>query len=134
MDSECRLRECVEQLGKRNNIAGLALEPNGCAGIEVSDGRRVYVKLDREQDRVVVYRALLPLQAADLGVLQRSMELNLLGAGTGGGVLSTSRHMEAIVYHTSVAAPLVDVTWLEGALEEVLANGGRLAELLVQGA
>jgi hypothetical protein len=134
MDSEWLLRECLEQLGKRNNIAGLTLEPNGCAGIEVGDGRTVYVKLDREYDRVFVYRALLPLHQVDTEVLQRSMEFNVLESGTGGGVLSLSRRMEAIVYHMSVAASAIDASWLQDAMTQLLGKGERLAQSLIQGA
>jgi hypothetical protein len=134
MDSEVLLRECVELLGKRNNIAGLTLEPNGCAGVEVSDGRRVYLKLDCEHDRVFVYRALMPLHAVDEQVLRRSMQLNVLEAGTYGGVLSLSSQMDAILYHMSITASGVDVTWLQGAMERLLANGECLAQLLVSAA
>ena len=134
MSSECRLIESIEQLGVRNDIVGLTLEPNGCAGIEVGDGRRVFVKLDRERDRVFVYRALLPLHAVDAALLQRGMELNLLEAGTEGGVLSLSQMMGALVYHTGIAGSRIDAARLQDAMEAVLANGERLAQLLVQGA
>jgi hypothetical protein len=132
MESESLLRDCIEQFGKRNGIAGLALEPNGCAGIEVRDGRRVYIKLDRELDRAFIYRALLPMHFVNSDLLRRCMELNLLEAGAGGGVLSMSPQMEAIVYHTSAPARIVDATWLEGAIEDVLARGERLVQLLVR--
>ncbi|HWX13244.1 MAG TPA: CesT family type III secretion system chaperone [Trinickia sp.] len=131
MDSERLLRECLELLGERNNIVGLTLEANGCAGIEVRDGRKVFVKLDRERDRVFLYLALLPLHAVDLAVLQRGMELNLLEAGTEGGVLSLSRHIDALVYHTSIAGSQVDATRLQDAMEALLANGELLTHLLV---
>jgi hypothetical protein len=133
MNGERRLIESLEQLGERNNIVGLTLEPNGCAGIETSDGRRVFVKLDRERDRVFVYRALLPLHAVDASVLQRGMELNLLEAGTEGGVLSLSQMLGALVYHTSITGSRVDAAHLQDAMEAVLANGERLTQLLVQG-
>jgi hypothetical protein len=133
MSGECRLIESLEQLGERNDIVGLTLEPNGCAGIEVKDGRRVFVRLDRERDRVFVYRALLPLHAVDAAILQRGMELNLLEAGTDGGVLSLSRTMDALIYHTSISGSRVDASGLQDAMEAVLANGERLIQLLVQG-
>src|ERR1700737_4192283 len=123
MSSECRLIESIEQLGVRNDIVGLTLEPNGCAGIEVGDGRRVFVKLDRERDRVFVYRALLPPHAVGAALLQRGLELNLLEAGTEGGVLSLSQMMGALVYHTGIAGSRIDAARLQDAMEAVLANG-----------
>jgi Tir chaperone protein (CesT) family len=131
MNGERRLIESLEQLGERNNIAGLTLEPNGCAGIESNDGRRIFVKFDRERDRVFVYQALLPLHAVDASVLQRGMELNLLEAGTEGGVLSLSQMLGALVYHTSIAGSRIDAERLQDAMEAVLANGERLTQLLV---
>ncbi|MEA3121618.1 MAG: hypothetical protein QOH33_1173 [Paraburkholderia sp.] len=131
---ERRLIESLEKLGERNNIVGLTLEPNGCAGIETSDGRRVFVRLDRERDRVFVYRALLPLHAVDSAVLQRGMELNLLEAGTDGGVLSVSKMLGSLVYHTSIEGSQIDATRLQDAMEAVLANGERVSLLLIQGA
>ena len=127
MDSESLLRGCVETLGERNGIEGLTLEPNGCCGIELRDGRRLYMKLDREHDRVFVYRVVLPLDTVDQDLLQRSMASNALEAETAGGVLSLSRTMNGIVYHKSVGAQHVDVAWLEQTIESIIMHGDRLA-------
>ncbi|KVX73725.1 CesT family type III secretion system chaperone [Burkholderia ubonensis] len=130
MNSESLIRDCLKQLGRRNGIAGLTLEVNGCAGIEIQDGRRIYLKFDRERGRVFIYRALFPLHTVDSTTLRRCMALNLLEAQTGGGVLALSDHMDAIIYHKSIAGDKVDVTSLLQAIEVLLADGERLARLL----
>ena len=134
MDSQSLLRECVEQLGKRNDIAGLTLDARGNSGIEVRDGRRAFLKLDQERNRVFVYRALLPLHAVDAAVLRRCMALNLLEGGTDGGVLSLSDRMDAIVYHSSIAGDQIDVDLLQDAMEALLTNGERVAQSLARAA
>ncbi|GLU31140.1 CesT family type III secretion system chaperone [Trinickia caryophylli] len=130
MDGESLLRECIETLGERNGIDGLTLEPNGCCGIELRDGRRLYLKLDREHGRVFVYRVVLALDTVDQDLLRRSMESNALEAETAGGVLSLSRRMNGIVYHKSVGAQYVDVAWLEQAMESMVVHGDHLAQSL----
>jgi hypothetical protein len=130
MNTENLLRDCLEQIGARNEIAGLTLDAEGSACIEVKDGRRVHVTLDRETGRVFIYRMLLPLRTVDPTLLKRCMTLNFLEIGTGGGVLSLWARMEAIVYHTSIAADRIEAIGLQHAIEVVLVDGERLAHAL----
>ncbi len=43
MDSEFLLRNYLKDIDKHNGIAGLTLEANGSASIEVNDGRKIFI-------------------------------------------------------------------------------------------
>ncbi|MCG1038064.1 MULTISPECIES: CesT family type III secretion system chaperone [Burkholderiaceae] len=124
-----RVRRCLEALGQRHRIAGLTLDANNEAGIELAWGERLYLRFNAESNKLYIYAPFAPLNDAQDGqILADMLRLNCLEVGTRGGVISVSEPMDAFVYHLGLPAETLKPDALEQAIEKFIEERQRLAQ------
>lgn len=126
--AEQQVRTCLEMLGQRHNIAGLTLEANGSAGLELANGERIYFSLDAEANKLYLYTPFASLRGDLQDQAIDMLRLNCLEAGTHGGVISVSEPMEAFIYHRSLPINALELNTLDQAIEELIKQRQQLAQ------
>lgn len=127
--TEERARSCLEALAQRHQIAGLTLDANGGAGLELAQGERLYFRLDVEVNKLYVYAPFMPLHSAQDGqVLVDMLRLNCLEGGTRGGVISVSEPLNAFIYHLGLPVETLELEALEQAIEGLIEQRQHLTQ------
>ncbi|WP_171013812.1 CesT family type III secretion system chaperone [Chitinivorax sp. B] len=118
MHNEKKVRDCLEDMGNRNGIAGLRLEADGSTGLALKNGKHLYFRYLAGQNKLFFYSTLTLWQPRDgMEVIQQAMSMNCLESGTEGGVISWSMFQQALLLQASIAVDLVSVTRLEQEVE-----------------
>ncbi|BBE08741.1 Putative uncharacterized protein [Mycoavidus cysteinexigens] len=127
--TEERARSCLEALARRHHIAGLTLDANGGAGLELAQGERLYFRLDVEANILYLYAPFTPLRGAQDGrVLVDMLRLNCLETSAHGGVISISEQLDAFIYHLGLPVETLELDALEQAIEEFIKQRQHLAQ------
>jgi len=127
LNHEFQIRNCIESLGARNGIRGLALDADGGAGVKLKTGEEVYLRYMRALNTLYIYAIVAPLRRdADPAFVLSLLQKNCLGAGTEGGVLSVSEFLGAFVYQIALPADCVNAERLELEMERFLVNQKRV--------
>lgn len=131
MNYEFQVRNCIESLGARNGIHGLALDADGGAGLKLRAGEEIYLRYMRTLDTLYIYAIVAPLpHNAQPQFVLSLLQKNCLGAGTEGGVLSASEFLNAFIYHVSLPADCVSVERLQLEMERFLVKQQRVKQYL----
>jgi hypothetical protein len=135
LEARARIDAALQVVGQRHGISDLSLDEGGACGLELKDGRKLWLQHDPELGRLVIFTALasIPVDAGErLALYELLLGLNCLEYGTEGGVLSVFHGSDSVFYHLALPAAALDPEPLQEVLEIFLARAERLAGRLLQ--
>ena len=127
--TESPIREWLQSIGTLAGVP-ITIDSSGAADIELSSGAQVAVEINAESELMLLSADLFAPKASETAtVLERAMQLNHLGQGTGGATLGWDANRAMLVLSAVTPTQLLD----EALFLELLSGFIELAEAFRNG-
>jgi hypothetical protein len=116
-----KINTLLQELGRRDGIAGLQLGPDGAGGLELRNGVRLYFEYTSTNDTLFLYSPIHSLPQ-DSGTRLELLEVLLHSnfALISGGSIAVVEHLDAAVYCVPLRAEDLTVDQLDRSIDELL--------------
>lgn len=124
----------LSELGARHQIPNMLLAANGTLCVKLKEGAAELTFEFVNSSNAFFASTVLAEMPADtasrLALFKAMLDLNCLGLGTEGGILSLCRQSNRILYQKEIPLAGLDIETLDKTLDQVLATSVRLARIL----